>query len=114
MATGKCLYQHEYNLLCGCKYVEFSFDGSYLILVGYDNKLRIRQVRDNRDVLVIYMENINKSFFSQNNEQVIVCKTDGTVVIIDFPPLQILIDRFRARFIKRYLTQDELNKYNLK
>lgn len=108
--TGECMkiLKHNSSVYAYC----FSFDGKYVVTTTHD---LLVNVWDRESGVCLFSKKLHQYHdvqFSQNNQH-IVLRSNNEVRIIDFPPLQDLIDQTRERFKDRPLTPEERRMYYL-
>lgn len=108
--TGECMkiLKHNSSVYAYC----FSFDGKYVVTTTHD---LLVNVWDRESGVCLFSKKLHQYHdvqFSQNNQHIVLC-SNNEVRIIDFPPLQDLIDQTRERFKDRPLTPEERRMYYL-
>ena len=113
-STGKikCRLEDINETLVGSTYEEVSFsqDGKYIIAVRKGN-IYIWDAESGLLIQKIGEHILSAEFNPEGNE--ILYSTYDEIRVMDFPPLQQLIDETRKRFKNRSLTPEERMKYYL-
>lgn len=111
IATGKCvstLVGHT-SVVYDCV---FSPDGKYVVSTSHDTMVKLWDWKSGICLTSQSLEQYLSVRYSNDGRHVVmVCGEE--VRVLDFPPLQQLIDETRERFKNRPLTQDERRKYYL-
>lgn len=94
--------------------VSYSQDGKYIVSASEDGRVNIWE-SNSGEIIRSYQFNtpVLCSSFSPNGKKIVIGLIDGIITIIDFPPLQELIDETRERFKDNPLTPEERRQYYL-
>lgn len=97
-----------------CVFVSYSPDGSYFVSVLNDKRIKVWNAKDGREVYsLVFPSQCDEAVFSSDSRMIALACSDGNIYLIDFPPLQELIDQTRERFKNNPLTEDEKRAYYL-
>ena len=111
IATGKCvstLVGHT-SVVYDCV---FSPDGKYVVSTSHDTMVKLWDWKSGICLTSQSLEQYLSVRYSNDGRHVVmVCGEE--VRVLDFPPLQQLIDETRERFKNRKLSEDERRKYYL-
>lgn len=94
----------------------YSSDGIYIVKASDVNTIKVWNVKELREVYFMefpYPYGGQCATFSPNGRTIAVSGWDENINLIDFPPLQELIDQTRARFENSPLTPEERRQYYL-
>lgn len=113
LATGKCistLAGHTSRVYACC----FSPDGKYVVSTSHDTMVKLWDWRSGVCLQSECLRQYISAKFSPDGRHVVVLSRSGNEVrIMDYPPLQELIDKTRERFKNRQLTPEERRNYYL-
>ena len=108
--TGEC----KHVMAEQCVFVSYSPDGSYFVSVLNDKRIKVWNAKDGREVYsLVFPSQCDEAVFSSDSRMIALACSDGNIYLIDFPPLQELIDQTRERFKNNPLTEDEKRAYYL-
>ncbi len=92
----------------------YSPDGCYVTSASNDGTVKVWSVKGYREVDSWSLPSVcNYSTFSPDGRTIVVACDDGNIYLLDFPPLQTLIDQTRERFKNNPLTPEERRQYYL-
>ena len=111
--SGECkrvLYGHTERVNSAV----YSPDGSKIVSASLDKMIIVWDAKDSREVYSWeFPSECEFATFSPDGCTISVACSDGNIYLIDFPPLQELIDQTRERFKNNPLTIEERQKYYL-
>ena len=111
--TGECkrvLEGHTSNV----NSVAYSPDGREIVSASCDKTIKVWNANDSREVYSYSLPSTcTDASFSLDGRTIAVACEDGNIYLIDFPPLQELIDQTRERFKNSPLTPEERRQYYL-
>ena len=110
--TGECKQVFEgYNHLVSSS--ASSPDGRKFVSASWDNTIKVCN-NGSREVYSYSLPSTcYAATFSPDGRTIAVACEDGNIYLIDFPPLQELIDQTRERFKNSPLTPEERRQYYL-
>lgn len=92
----------------------YSPDGREKLSTSYDKTIKVENADDFREVYSYSLPSTGyERTFSPDGRTIAVACEDGNIYLIDFPPLQELIDQTRERFKNSPLTPEERRQYYL-
>lgn len=95
-------------------YAAFSPNGKYLVSASSDRTIKVWDIDQGWLVETIsFIYSVKFAAFSTDGNRIITADYEGGIRILDFPPLQELIDQTRERFKNRPLTPEERRMYYL-
>ena len=115
IVTGEC---KQFRFLVGhTSYVNsaaYSPDGREIVSASNDKTIKVWTADDSREVYSYSLPSTcTDASFSPDGRTIAVACKDGNIYLIDFPPLQELIDQTRERFKNYPLTPKERRQYYL-
>lgn len=94
--------------------IDVSPDGKYIVSVSHDGTIKFWDYQSAICLVTYNVVQYGKVFFSPKCDKIaMISLDDKKVTILDFPPLQKLIEDTRERFKNRKLTPEERRKYYL-
>ena len=98
----------------GIRSITYSPNGKYLLSTSVDNTARIWDIKSETLLMSLYHDDIvNYAEFSPDGNKIMTSCYDGRIRIWNFPPLQNIIEKTKARFKNRKSTYDERRKFYL-
>ena len=92
----------------------YSPDGREFVSASVDNTIKVWNANDSRETYSYSLpSSCYAATFSPDGRTIAVACEDGNIYLIDFPPLQELIDQTRERFKNSPLTPEERRQYYL-
>ena len=92
----------------------YSPDGREIVSASWDKTIKVWNADDSREVYSYSLPSTcTDASFSPDGRTIAVACEDGSIYLIDFPPLQELIDQTRERFKNYPLTPEERRQYYL-
>ena len=92
----------------------YSPDGREIVSASWDKTIKVWNANDSREVYSYSLPSTcTDASFSPDGRTIAVACSDGNIYLIDFPPLQELIDQTRERFKNSPLTPEERRQYYL-
>ena len=115
IVTGEC---KKVRFLVGhTSYVNsaaYSPEGREIVSASNDKTIKVWNADDSREVYSYSLPSIcTNASFSPDGHTIAVACMDGNIYLIDFPPLQELIDQTRERYKLSPLTPEERRQYYL-
>ena len=92
----------------------YSPDGREIVSASSDKTIKVWNADDSREVYSYSLPSTcNTATFSPDGCTIAAACSDGNIYLIDFPPLQELIDQTRERYKLSPLTPEERRQYYL-
>ena len=111
VVTGECKLEGHTWAVSSTAY---SPDGREIVSASSDKTIKVWNADDSREVYSYSLPSTcNTATFSPDGCTIAAACSDGNIYLIDFPPLQELIDQTRERYKLSPLTPEERRQYYL-